>query len=267
MIHAIAHPTDFSADGLSAFAHALRLALANRCRLDVLHVRKPDDRDHWDRFPHVRELLERWGVLAAGAHVEDIAAQTGVQVRKVEIRDGDAADGLSHFLASHRPDLIVMASHGQHGIGRLLAGSVSTDVLQAAHVPSLVLGPRAKPIVAWETGALTLGKILVPVAHDPAPAGVMRLLSTLTEGLGASFDVVHAGGDVPHVHDARGAALPVRRLEGPVVETILSEAKGADLIAMPTSGRHGILDALRGSTTERVVREAPCPVLALPVSG
>jgi nucleotide-binding universal stress UspA family protein len=36
-----------------------------------------------------------------------------------------------------------------------------------------------------------------------------------------------------------------------------------DLIAMPTAGHHGVLDALRGSTTERVIRHAPCPVLAL----
>jgi hypothetical protein len=39
----------------------------------------------------------------------------------------------------------------------------------------------------------------------------------------------------------------------------------ADLIVMPTQGHHGFLDALRGSTTERIVRRADCPVLAVPV--
>lgn len=55
--------------------------------------------------------------------------------------------------------------------------------------------------------------------------------------------------------------------EGPVIETIISVAEeiGADIIAMPTAGRHGLFDALRGSVTERVLREAPCPVLAVPV--
>jgi len=55
--------------------------------------------------------------------------------------------------------------------------------------------------------------------------------------------------------------------EGPVIETIISVAKeiGADIIAMPTAGHHGLFDALRGSVTERVLREAPCPVLAVPV--
>jgi nucleotide-binding universal stress UspA family protein len=36
---------------------------------------------------------------------------------------------------------------------------------------------------------------------------------------------------------------------------------------MPTAGHHGVLDALRGSTTERVIRHAPCPVLALPLTS
>jgi nucleotide-binding universal stress UspA family protein len=37
-----------------------------------------------------------------------------------------------------------------------------------------------------------------------------------------------------------------------------------DLIIMATEGRRGIVDALRGSVTDRVVRGAPCPVLAVP---
>ena len=38
----------------------------------------------------------------------------------------------------------------------------------------------------------------------------------------------------------------------------------ADLIVMATQGHNGFLDALRGSTTDQVVRRAPCPVLAVP---
>jgi hypothetical protein len=41
----------------------------------------------------------------------------------------------------------------------------------------------------------------------------------------------------------------------------------ADLIVMATRGHHGFLDALRGSTTERIVRNSTCPVLALPAYG
>jgi nucleotide-binding universal stress UspA family protein len=33
---------------------------------------------------------------------------------------------------------------------------------------------------------------------------------------------------------------------------------------MATAGHEGILDALRGSVTQQVLRQAPCPLLAVP---
>jgi len=69
MIQSIAHPTDFSPEGQAAFEHALYLALANRCRLDLLHVHDPRADDEWDRFPHVRKTLQRWGLLPASGFV------------------------------------------------------------------------------------------------------------------------------------------------------------------------------------------------------
>jgi nucleotide-binding universal stress UspA family protein len=43
----------------------------------------------------------------------------------------------------------------------------------------------------------------------------------------------------------------------------IARAKHADLIAMGTHGRSGIEHALLGSVAERVLREAPCPVLCV----
>ncbi len=53
-----------------------------------------------------------------------------------------------------------------------------------------------------------------------------------------------------------------------VEDNILEEAysEEADLIAIATEGRHGLKDAIFGSTTERVVRLAGCPVLAVPLA-
>jgi len=59
--------------------------------------------------------------------------------------------------------------------------------------------------------------------------------------------------------------LPVERivlLGVPHLEIVrFAEERGADLIAMATHGGGFISHALFGSTTERVVRRAPCPVL------
>jgi nucleotide-binding universal stress UspA family protein len=50
------------------------------------------------------------------------------------------------------------------------------------------------------------------------------------------------------------------------VESILATADDLDanLIVMTTSGRDSLDQALLGSTTERVLRNADCPVLAVP---
>jgi len=54
-----------------------------------------------------------------------------------------------------------------------------------------------------------------------------------------------------------------------ILESILGTAKKvkAGLIVMSTEGRHGFLEALRGSQTEQVIGQAPCPVLAVPAVG
>jgi nucleotide-binding universal stress UspA family protein len=56
---------------------------------------------------------------------------------------------------------------------------------------------------------------------------------------------------------------------GDVVDVISETASGigASLIVLTTEGRHGFLDALRGSESERILRRAPCPLLAIPAGG
>ena len=60
----------------------------------------------------------------------------------------------------------------------------------------------------------------------------------------------------------------VERVEksGEPASVILDAAKQGEvnLIIMVTEGTHGFLDMLRGSTTERVLHQSPCPVLAVP---
>ena len=52
---------------------------------------------------------------------------------------------------------------------------------------------------------------------------------------------------------------------GDIVETIVGQAEReeSDLIIMGTHGRSGVARVLLGSVTERVLREAPCPVMTI----
>lgn len=45
--------------------------------------------------------------------------------------------------------------------------------------------------------------------------------------------------------------------------TEFAKSEEIDLIAMATHGRTGLKHMMLGSTTERVVRKAPCPVLSI----
>jgi len=119
-------------------------------------------------------------------------------------------------------------------------------------------------------GVINLHRILLPVDYQPDPREVVVRATRAAESLGdecVEIVLLHVNGtDFPQFDRPEGEAWVWKELrrEGDVVETILEEAATADLVVMATEGEHGIIDALRGSVTERVVRDAPCPVLAVP---
>ncbi len=271
-IQTIAHPTDFSPASERAFAHALGLALATRSRLYLMHVKDRGHGDSWSSFPHVRETLARWGLLHADEPTDAIEAKLGVKVIKVEIEHQDPTSGLSEFILEHRPDLIVLATQGREGPSRWLAGSVSEATLRRTHVPTLFIGPEALGFVDAMSGEMRLHRVLMPITHEPSPAHTLTTLAALLDALGtpaSAIHLMHVGDTEPVIELPPGVELQPTDLEtGPVAGTIISAAERAlaDLIAMPTAGHTGFLDALTGSTTEQVLHHAPCPVLALPTA-
>ena len=69
--------------------------------------------------------------------------------------------------------------------------------------------------------------------------------------------------------DVPGWEWKTANLTGDVIHGIVDSTvkSAAGLIVMATDGRHGFLDALRGSHSERVLRHAPAPLLAVPVGS
>lgn len=264
MIRSIAHPTDLSLESQQAFEHALRLALLNKSELTLIHVREPGQGEGWDSFPRVRETMARWHFLGPEAHRHDVLPQTGVAVRKVEFDANDVVGGLSDYLQTQSIDLLVMASQGRAGFDALFNASMTAEIAHVTMLNTLIFGPGARSFVDPDTGSHSrIRTVLVPVDHQPPAHSALRRIDSLAEGLDVQFDYIHVGTEAPPLLGETGRR-PVRTLQGPVVETILAEAENADLIAMPMVGRKSLLDALRGSTTERIVREANRPVLAVP---
>lgn len=266
MIRRIALTTDFAAEGARAFHTALALAVSYRARLEIIHVSRPGEEPPWGAFPRVREALEAWGLLPAGSALEDVADRLGVQVGKVDIRSRDAASGIADFLQRHTPDVVVAASHGRTGVNWWLSGSVAIETLRVTKIPALLLGPAASTFIDEASGRLNLSSVLFPVATSPSPLEASRTFHDLMGNIPARISHLHVreGGDDDGRLEGLFPGLAV--LHGEIVPTILRAAGDleAGLIVMPTAGHHGLIDALRGSVTQRLLRDAPCPLLALP---
>ncbi len=54
-------------------------------------------------------------------------------------------------------------------------------------------------------------------------------------------------------------------VNGPPDEMIIEESKDSDLIVIGTHGRSGLSRLLVGSTTDRVIRKAKCPVMVMKI--
>jgi nucleotide-binding universal stress UspA family protein len=267
----ILHPSDFSEASEVAFAHALKAALITGSRLTLLHV-SPDAQGEWSDFPGVRRTLERWGLLPPDSPAAAVPS-LGIDVDKVIAYDRDPVAAVLRFLERNPADLIVLAPHQHHERSDWLRQSVSEPIARRSGEATLFVPHGTKGFVSVDDGSVSLGKILIPVAQtpraQPAVDAAARLARRLSRPAG-TFTLLHVGeaGAMPALtlHTVDGWRWDRITKAGDVIETILATARGtrADLIVMTTDGRNGFLDALRGTHSERVLRAAPCPLLAIP---
>src|SRR3954447_14933910 len=182
---------------------------------------------------------------------------------------------LGHFFEENRCDLLVLATHAREGLARLLHGSIAEALARQVDGPSLLLPLGSRGFVDAATGTPRLKSILVPVDPATSPEAAVSLTLMMADALGCEDALAYT----LHVGSPEGAPVVavdarheprLRRLtgEGEVVPAILDAATRVDanLIVMATRGHDGLLDALRGSTTERVLHHAGRAVLAVPVT-
>ena len=274
MARMILHPTDFSPASEIAFAHALRFALDGRGLLSVLHVEDGPAADaHWSEYPQVRGTLERWGLLPEGSPRSALEARLGLAVEKV-VGHGAVAEAVADFAERRAMDLVVLATGGREGPSRWLAPSVAEPAARRTLVPALFVHGDGRQLVSPQDGSVSLRNVVVAVAPDPSPhRGVATALYLLRE-LGASEEtvdlhVLHVGdGEAPELRIPEAGRWRVETLQRPgdpaAVVPEVASALEADLVVVVTAGHHGFVDALRGSTSEMIVRRAPCPVLSVP---
>ncbi|MGD0719626.1 MAG: universal stress protein [Roseiarcus sp.] len=270
----IVHPTDFTAAGASAFAHAVAIALAAKSRLCLLHVREEHEAPPGrSEFRHLRDVLVAWGKLDKDAPPASIESALGLRVSSVSVPAKNARTGILEYLDDHPCDLVVLATHPAKSRSRWFDPSVERGILRKTRVVSLFLRDGARGFVDPATGDSRLRKVLIPIDGRLDWLSPVRRLQGRIKFIApeVNYQLLYVGDNPPDAlaEQARSLGLKIMVRTGPVVETILDVARiqNFDLLAMPTAGRHGLLDALRGSTTASVLDDARWPLLTLPVIG
>lgn len=129
-------PVDFSTASADALATASQL-VASPQDLHVIYVTLP---------PVAFNYAEGWALddpaarmKAAREHLAKFLETKNVGGVTALIKEGDPGTVIADYATELHADLIVMPSHGYHGVKRLLLGSVTERVLRHATCPVLVL--------------------------------------------------------------------------------------------------------------------------------
>ncbi len=129
-------PVDFSPASGSAVETALQLATRHQ-DVHVLHVALPGAVMIYGDVLAMGELTSR--LASASEDLASFLCERGAAGVTQVVREGDPGLTIADYAAEVQADLIVMPSHGYHGVKRLLLGSVAERVLRHANCPILVL--------------------------------------------------------------------------------------------------------------------------------
>jgi nucleotide-binding universal stress UspA family protein len=141
-LQTILFPTDYSEQSQAALDYAVDLARTFGARLIVLHIVPtlgPEEVSFGEAAGQKQPEAYRrhlWEELHAKVRIFD--PRIGVEY---VLSEDEPAKAINE-LATHRHcDMIVLGTHGRHGLHRLLEGSVAERVIRSAPCPVLVVGP------------------------------------------------------------------------------------------------------------------------------
>lgn len=290
-IRHIVAATDFSDPARVGMAWAAAAARAHGARLHLVHVVTPPMPVADFAAPPLtmdRELRD-----AARRRLDEVLEEeqfADVDAEAV-LRDGTPAQSLLDVANEVGAGLIVVGTRGFTGFRHMLLGSTAERIVQRSEVPVLSVHPEdprpertprtilvptdfsrdAEAALDAASQCLALSEeatrvILLHVYHVPAeyraygPTSTFaRLSGELEERLRERLE------ELARPLRREGRTVDVECIHGIPAEAIVRHAAeaDADLIAMGTHGRSGVAHLLLGSTAERVVQHAQCPVLTL----
>lgn len=268
----IIHPSDFSDDSHTALVHAVKLAVALHGELSIMHVDPDVARKDFEDFPKVRPILEQWGLLPPGSERNQVN-ELGITIKKTRTVAKNPTEGILQYLSNHPADLLVMSTNQSEGLARWQHQTVAEPVARQSHAATLFVPTHVEGFVDKDSGQPKLRRVLVPVSAESNPQLAIDTTTQLAATMGCdnlTVVVVHVGEDETlqsiKYPSQNGWLWHTMTCRGNVVDVILGMGADfdVDLIVMTTAKQHSLLDLMRGSVTERVLRGARSPLLAIP---
>lgn len=282
---------DFSEPARSRLAYARSIAGRVGAELHVFHADVLHGEQTAPTAGPAESIVAELKRMAEAA-AEERGQPEAVPVRYAVERNITAAPAILEYAEKEDVDLIVLGTHGRRGVQRLVLGSVAEEVVRFAKCPVLTVrvpGLTAEP--SW---------ILVPIDFSTHSRQALLHARELALIFDASLDLLHVVEETLHpafygilvgsVYDVDPdiETKAIDRMREMVEEIGMgrirvsyhagpgsaarkiadfAEKKRSSMIVMGTHGLTGLEHFLIGSTTERVVRRASCPVLAIKSFG
>jgi nucleotide-binding universal stress UspA family protein len=276
-IESILFPTDFSDYSNRAFGYAASLAEAFGARLIMMHIEEFLESDPANPEHSFAALEQFKGVL---------------ETERIVLRGHAPYKHILDLSRDKNCDLIVMATHGRNVLSQFfLGGSVAEEVARFSTTPVFVV--KVDPSDAPEKYIGRLKEILFPTDLSEASARAFPHAVQFAQKFETKLFAMHVIDDESLAfykskgidRDAPDVKERVERLLRDFITSLpggdsvtsfhiadgraeteierFAEQQGADLIVLATHGHSGLQEDVMGSTTERIIRRAHCPVLAV----
>ena len=209
---------------------------------------------------------------------------------------GHAGDEITRLAEEKGADLVISATHGRSGLKRLILGSVTERLMRTLHCPLMIVRGPKHDLTILSDKRINFHKILVGCDFSEDAHLAFQYGLSLAQEFQSELHLVHVkepavysewiktSVDLEEVlyhtlndkikekltkmvpKEASHWCMPkVDILEGKPNEELIGYAKEnqISLIVLGVRGQGLVERMFVGSTTDRVVRQAPCPVLSV----